>query len=1075
MKPSQNLILKASAGTGKTFSLTTRIIQLLSQQTLQGGPAVSPANILALTFSRAAAYEIYAKLVGRLAASAKDENAAKATNAFLSSSALSAKDYCQLLRRVIAVQHVDNIATLDSFILRMIQYFPLEFGFLGGVEIMDTYEYDQAILQAAETSLSSEESQHLEELFKALDNGMSRRQFQSRLVEMVQIYQDVLRSHPKILQCTTQQVCETLGIDARVRYQPVCVLEQALAKHPEWSLERSIQGIQGFIDHIRAWTTSQIKDILPKSGEAKNFVEAILADPINANLYLFGRGKSRERFFSTKVREAALADLKHLFHCILHDSVHQQLYTLKLVHAIDVAYHNQTRKRGRLTFSDLPWVLYERSQQTNLLQSLEYHFDTTFEHWALDEFQDTSLAQWACLQNLVLNAADDQEGRTVTIVGDLKQAIYAWRGGDERLFRHLMRCPQFQLPYGDVRNLSTSYRYEKHTCDFINRLFGPTSMQTLQETICQSLPSHIKDSPTPILSQWLDETCWMVHEPVIKEGRPLANDMVRVLEVQKFDKDVHSVDPLYACLGDEIEHLWALRQPLEAEGKIPQETVAVLVMKNDQGEAIADYLRSRKLPAVWEGESTLTDLPTIQYLIALLQFIEHPDDPLAWAMFTYTPLRAILFPTCTTPQEILHSAAQQLSAYGLTRTLMEWVKICCEETNGLDELSKQRLSELVAAATTFEQRSTAAQTLEDFLQFLDKQTFRDSAKNPSVIRVLTIHRSKGLGFDHVFLPIQEHQGLLAVRQGPYMYSQEADDTIPWAIASIKKEVLSFYPKLARAYERRLDESILATIHNYYVAMTRSMRTLTVCIQKRHKEDAKKSSSLETLYFSTFMKEIISQYDTPKEFDNYTCLYQAGYEPTTMKATAPLTPQLFSPHFETPPQANIQRLLPSRGLPADTPISDFFGKHYGKAAQRGNELHDQYAKIRWIDPIAPKNKFEADILASPLKVAFLKPEGPVELWVEEGYERMNGHRWETGRFDRVVIQGTGAQRYATIYDIKSNRRRQDQSLEAFYAHMQATYIPQMQAYRAALSALLGISPSAIQTTLLLLDTQTLLTI
>ena len=120
-------LIEASAGTGKTQALGNRLIELLRA-------GVRPQDIVALTFSRAAAGEIFERFVSLLAESA----ASKGADA-------------QLLRSVLATQHLSQIGTLDSFLMRIVRAFPLELGLVGDLTVMDDYE---AASQRAAVSFS---------------------------------------------------------------------------------------------------------------------------------------------------------------------------------------------------------------------------------------------------------------------------------------------------------------------------------------------------------------------------------------------------------------------------------------------------------------------------------------------------------------------------------------------------------------------------------------------------------------------------------------------------------------------------------------------------------------------------------------------------------------------------------------------------------------------------------------------------------------------------------------------------------------------------------------------------------
>ena len=124
-------VIEASAGTGKTFSLVTRLLRLIFD-------GVEPERIVALTFSRMAAGEIFNSFIERLSKAADDPKVAAAESQRLGRN-LSAADFGAMLRKVIAHQHLSLIGTLDSFLMRIVRMIPLELGFGGEVSVMSDY------------------------------------------------------------------------------------------------------------------------------------------------------------------------------------------------------------------------------------------------------------------------------------------------------------------------------------------------------------------------------------------------------------------------------------------------------------------------------------------------------------------------------------------------------------------------------------------------------------------------------------------------------------------------------------------------------------------------------------------------------------------------------------------------------------------------------------------------------------------------------------------------------------------------------------------------------------------------
>jgi ATP-dependent exoDNAse (exonuclease V) beta subunit len=140
-----------------------------------------------------------------------------------------------------------------------------------------------------------------------------------------------------------------------------------------------------------------------------------------------------------------------------------------------------------------------------------------------------------------------------------------------------------------------------------------------------------------------------------------------------------------------------------------------------------------------------------------------------------------------------------------------------------------------------------------------------------------------------------------------------------------------------------------------------------------------------------------------------------------------------------------------------------------ARQRGTDVHARLEAIEWIDPSAPKDDLERQILANGWTDAFVKGGDAAALWRERSYERLVGAEWESGQFDRVVFRGEGAARRATVYDFKTNAIRRGETKDEFAARMREAYAGQMAAYRAAVASLAGLPPERVSTVLLLVST------
>ena len=126
-------VIEASAGTGKTFSLVTRLLKLIF-----GG--TEPERIVALTFSRAAAGEIFNSFIERLSDAAADDGAAaEESDRIAAGRRLGKSDFVEMLRKVIARQHLSLIGTLDSFLMKIVRMLPLELGLEGEIAVLSDF------------------------------------------------------------------------------------------------------------------------------------------------------------------------------------------------------------------------------------------------------------------------------------------------------------------------------------------------------------------------------------------------------------------------------------------------------------------------------------------------------------------------------------------------------------------------------------------------------------------------------------------------------------------------------------------------------------------------------------------------------------------------------------------------------------------------------------------------------------------------------------------------------------------------------------------------------------------------
>lgn len=1047
----RNLLIRASAGTGKTYALATRYLRLM----LLGN--VDPAKIVALTFSRAAAQEIYTKILERLWTAAESEEKARKESEEISKASKTPKswskaEFASLLRNLIDTQHLGTIATLDSFILRMVRNFPLEMGFQHAVAVLDAAGEGDAIQDALRVILQgTENTEDFTKLFAAAHDGNLPRVFENKIAAMLKTWRKFYERYPDCRNWTVESMLAALGIPEKSECPDLSILDTSGQHNP----------VKTFVKNVNEYNGS--KTLFPdKKSNVYKMMLHFLRD-LQATAFSWATEKKQFHFdYGVKGAAAIRAAIHYMFNLRIQRLLKQVKAKIDFVGFVEDVYNRNSRRKGKLTFSDFTRfsAAREDSEKALALENLEYRFDEKFDHWALDEFQDTSELQWACLKSLVQEAATSGGGRTVMTVGDLKQSIYTWRGGNDGPFMEMMSWGAFtDSEFGKIDDLNTSYRYEKNICDFINAVFGEKSLRASGVLP----PERIK-----AIERWLSGDCWKVHEPVFKDGVPKAGDYVKVLGVPD-QEGKGKMKALLPALEEELKCIWSRHRDVGSD-----ESVGILVRTNDDGNEVAEHLRSRGFKVVWEGMSAVSDLPVVNALIDLLRLSEHPADTFAWKTASQ------LFPICSTlfPQKngdelsaafVSSIVAANLSHQGLSRTLQKYCQALSDDSVGLDQLSKQRLREMVTLAVAYEQRNANRFSIDGFEAFLAVSSKREQGTSSDVVRILTIHRSKGLTLDRVIVPLAEGTKNWLADSGSQglLYAAEGD----WVLPHLSVDEAALNPKTAMALSERSDESLLSNIRMWYVALTRARKAMYIITPLVERNEEKP-------FFRDVILSAVADFERRPAPNECKIIFDQGVEPEFKPKDKPNSDKdgnggcarnRFWSHED--PAESIERVSPSSSGHRDfaVPASYLFSESAGEAAKKGVEIHGQYEAVEWADDKA------LAALPQAFHVAFVKPGPKATLWREKSYEiyreASGKDEWETGQFDRVVFTGEGEEREAVIYDFKTNALRSGESTEAFERRMCRTYAPQMNAYRAALGTLTGLPPKRIRSVLLLESTGT----
>ncbi|MEZ6105129.1 MAG: 3'-5' exonuclease [Pirellulaceae bacterium] len=699
--------------------------------------------------------------------------------------------------------------------------------------------------------------------------------------------------------------------------------------------------------------------------------------------------------------------------------------------------------------------------------------ETPLRHWLLDEFQDTNPAQWRSLEPQVTTAL--KHDGSLMVVGDTKQAIYGWRGGDARLFDSVEQLCQDDRT---VLTLDVSRRSAQAVLDAVNQIFH-----------------YARDT-----DDWEDHAdgarAWTAgfieHRSAFKQRAG------------------------YACLEGAAD-------PLDRAVEIAQElysrtahcSIAILVRNNDKVGTLIEKLTRAGVPASEEAGKSIADSPTIQIVLSALHLIDHPADSVARFHLAATPL-GLAWGLVPEPEgsdsnqgRIPAIAARQrelLIEQGYGPTIETWAQALIRPD---DARERQRLEQLIDLAFHFEPRATLRPS--DFARYIE--TTKVSDPSSERVRVMNFHQSKGLEFDAVIVPDLDRHWI-GQRPSFVAHRPQVTSLIGAIGPYVSREFRSLFPPDMVEWTTRWEaEQIGENMSMFYVAMTRAARALYL-VSKPCKADARltKWSSLivHALRPGEPILEGLRTYEhgDPQWFESAEAELSAlDSAPSDERELHPSPINLTS--GEPRLGRNLRRASPSsREGGFRIRVSDLFKQGNPAALARGTAIHALFELIRWLDADAAPSPESLQqcldrleetprdsqriidqftrMLERPATAELLNEQAQLS-WARDRWPRLgsdisaevsNEHRFVffepatdglqlcSGSIDRLVrFQGSQGAAAAIIdYKTDSVDLADPSSLSDRVSH----YRPQLLAYRDAVARLLKLSPDQIAARLVFVE-------
>jgi len=483
------------------------------------------------------------------------------------------------------------------------------------------------------------------------------------------------------------------------------------------------------------------------------------------------------------------------------------------------------------------------------VEELYYRLATRFHHYLIDEFQDTSRLQWHNLEPMAEEALST--GGTLFYVGDRKQAIYGFRGGDAALFDDVRHS--FHPFNVTVDCLTQNWRSQKAIVEFNNAIF---SMDNLRRFMAKKIVyEQEKKKKNPVV---FSEKEMRQVENVFGSAQQRfqsKNDggYVRIEYVdiaRKEDRDAFVRERLIELIGD-LRKRYALRD------------IAILTRGNTEIEVMTNWLLEEGILVESERTSNIQENFLIKEFIAFLQFLDSPIDNLAFTTF----ILGDIFPLATgVKSEDLHKFVfglrdklrKQEDVYVYMEFRKQYAEVWEEFINPffknvglypLYELMVSIISKFQCLPNFAEYQGFLMHFLElikkqeeehsditSFLEYFEKLQGEElyvHVTDSNAVKILTVHKSKGLEFPVVIVPFLGMDAQVGSGGGDNQQSYIMQMDEPWMeLLRLKSKYLSFSEELYQIYAQEYKAAFLSELNNIYVALTRPKNELYVFVSKK---------------------------------------------------------------------------------------------------------------------------------------------------------------------------------------------------------------------------------------------------
>ena len=953
-------IYDASAGSGKTYTLVKEYLKII----LLSSKNDAYRNILAITFTNKAVHEMKSRVVESLSQFAKENPSEKALQLMqnirletnLSYATIKEKSQT-IIKNLIHNYAAFDISTIDKFTHKVIRAFahdlnlPITFEVSLDTENLLTEAVDALIAQAGEdkelTNLLVDYTLEKTNDDKSWDVSKDIMET-GRLILNENNREEITHFHDKsiaefvAIKTKLAKLCEDL------EEETVQSATSAIQLITENAIDLKSFSGGYFIKHLisiqeRKYNSSnktyhERDDIkINKTAKDKENIEAIIP-----------------QLLSILSKTYSIFEKKNFYEAFL-----KNITPLSLLNTVSNELAKIQKEQNILSISEFNKLINEQIQNQPAPFIYE-RLGEKYKHFFIDEFQDTSEMQWHNLIPLVDNAlvSEDLTGErgSLMIVGDPKQSIYRWRGGKAEQFIALSKeTNPFNNPDKKLFSLETNWRSYSEIIRFNNAFFDFLADEFTNEAYHDLYKNHSHQ------------------EENAKKGGYVSITFIPKIEKSDFD---------FENFGEEIteKNELYLQATLQTIQKVKSngfwyKDIVILTRKKIHGTEVAKFLTENGIPIVSTESLLLKASSEVQSILCVLNYLNNNNDLQAKANTLY--YLALL-------QDKL--PIHDFIAKGMEQTneidFQDWLKAFLTEISKdfvFANLRKKSLYEateiIISKMIPIENRNAYVQFfldlvlehdlkkqagISDFLDYWNNNSHKLSIPSPEgndAVRIMTIHKAKGLEFPVVIFPFADENYSLGPKEKIWLNANEEQLGLPKVLVDKNSSVATYGEDAAKIYQQKKQEELLDDINVLYVALTRAEEQLHVIsgMQSKNKEGNYPNNMAS--FFIKFLNE--------KGFDENKLEYEFG---TYQKLS-----ETKKSRDETEIIPQLSATLDLKNIKIAQRESLMWNTKQQKAIEYGNVLHEILSFVKTKDDIdlALTKAIENGLIISSQKAAIEK--------------------------------------------------------------------------------------------------------